>query len=60
MPLTSNVMRSPLDFFKAFEARLKPATEAPAVPAPAEAGSKLLWWATGATVLLALLYFIIR
>jgi len=48
------------DFFKAFEARLRPASEAPSVPAPAEAGSKLLWWVVGAAVLLALLYFIMR
>ena len=52
------------DFFKAFEARLQPAGEAPSVPVPAPApaaqGSKLLWWVVGAAVLLALLYFIMR
>jgi hypothetical protein len=48
------------DFFKAFEARLQPAGEAPSVPVAAEAGTPWLWWVVGAAVLLALLYFVMR
>ena len=51
------------DFFSAFEARLAerfaPAAVPAAVPA-ATGGSRLLWWAVGAIIVLALIYFFTR
>ncbi|QTN21693.1 carbon monoxide dehydrogenase subunit G [Rhizobacter sp. AJA081-3] len=51
------------DFFTAFEAALAPAegavVAAPA-PAPAAAGSKMLWWIVGAVVVLAAIWFLKR
>jgi carbon monoxide dehydrogenase subunit G len=52
------------DFFKAFEAALAPAEIAAGAVAevpPAEpAASKALWWAVGAAVVIAALYFLTR
>jgi uncharacterized protein len=54
------------DFFKAFEADLKPpTTEGDAAAAFEEAtsaagGNKALWWAVGAAVVLAAIYFLAR
>lgn len=55
------------DFFKAFEAKLQATTPegaaaaavAPA-PTPAGGGTNWLWWAIGAVVVVALLYFMTR
>ncbi len=52
------------DFFKAFEAHLRPAeavaTAEVAAPPAAGAGNKTLWWVVGAAIVLALLYFLTR
>jgi carbon monoxide dehydrogenase subunit G len=51
------------DFFKAFEAHLRPAELAEAAPATAPAGaggSKMLWWVVGAVIVLALIYLLSR
>lgn len=48
------------DFFSAFEATLKPAEiEVPAAP-PAAARPAWIWWAIGAAIVLAAIYFLTR
>ena len=52
-----------IDFFKAFEAHLRPAELAEAAPAPVPAaagGNKTLWWVVGAAVVLAIIYFLLK
>ena len=52
------------DFFKAFEAQLRPATEVTATPVAAEpvatGGIKMVWWLIAAVVVLAGIYVLMR
>ncbi len=49
------------DFFTAFEAALKPAeAEAPTAAAAPAAGQNWIWWAVGAAIVLAALWYLTR
>ncbi len=50
------------DFFSAFEARLKAETAGAPVPAPVAppSGRAWIWWAVGAALALAAIYFLTR
>ena len=52
------------DFFKAFEAQLRPAAEVAVAPVAAEpvagAGIKMVWWLIAAVVVLAAIYVLMR